>query len=322
MKKKISLICPCYNEAENLLIFYNKIKSIFSDNIKLYDYEIVFVDDGSQDDSVSILEKIASEDSNCKVLFNSRNYGVHRSTFNAIKYVTGDMLIPMLPVDMQDDPELIPIFVQKIEEGYDIAYGVKKEREENFFMRSIRNFYYKLVTKISNINIPPYVGEYQLLKKHIYKELLNFDDYYPYIRGIICTLSSNSVGVNYIWKKRIKGKSKTNFFKLLDMGINGVISFSNFPIRIFTILGILISLISFAFIIVQFVSHFYIYGRMSTPGVSTLIVSIFLFSGIQFIFLGVIGEYISAIHGQVRKPKNVVTLKRSLNLENIDKVIT
>jgi polyisoprenyl-phosphate glycosyltransferase len=321
MKKKISLICPCYNESENIIIFYNKIKSIFRDNIRSYDYEIIFVDDDSRDNSMSLLENIANNDINCKVLFNSRNYGVHRSTFNAIKYATGDMLIPMLPVDMQDDPELITIFVEKIEEGFDIVYGIKKEREENFFMKLIRNFYYKIVTKISNANIPPYVGEFQLIQKHIYKELLNFDDYYPYTRGIIATLSSNSVGINYTWKKRIKGKSKTSLLKLLDMGINGLISFSNFPIRIFTILGILISLISFIFIIAQLVTYFYIHGRMSTPGISTLIVATFFFSGIQFLFLGILGEYICAIHSQVRKPKNIVTLKRSLNIENINKVI-
>lgn len=320
MKKKISIICPCYNEFDNINIFYNKIINIF--NRINYDYEIIFVDDDSKDQSKLLLEEIASKDKKCKILFNAINYGVHRSTFNAIKYATGEYLIPMLPVDMQDDPEIIIKFVEKIEQGFDIVYGIKKERDENFFMRTTRNLYYKLVAQISNVTIPPYVGEFQLIKRKIYEELLNYNDYYPYTRGIIATLSSNSVGINYTWKRRVKGKSKLNFLKLLDMGINGIISFSNFPIRLFTLIGILISMVSLLFIIVQVISHFFIHGRMFVPGISTLIVALFFFSGIQFLFLGILGEYISATHNQVRKPKNLVILKKTLNTEQINKIIS
>ena len=143
---------------------------------------------------------------------------------------------------MQDTPEIIIDFVKKWEEGFDIVYGIKKDREENFFLKYSRNIYYNLVTKISNVNIPPYVGEFQLLDKKIYQELLNFDDYYPYTRGIIATLSSNSFGIEYTWKKRLKGKSKTSILKLFDMAINGIISFSNLPIRgFYSIWGYIVS---------------------------------------------------------------------------------
>lgn len=322
MKNKISIICPCYNEFDNINLFYERIKNIFNENIKQYDYEIIFVDDDSKDNSKLLLEKISQNDPNCKVLFNSINYGVHKSTFNAIKYATGIFLVPMMPVDMQDDPNLLIKFVEKIEEGFDVVYGIKKNRDENFFLKLIRNTYYQFLTKISNTNIPPYVGEYQLLRENIYKELLNFNDYYPYTRGIIATLTSNSIGVDYTWKKRIKGKSKTNFLKLIDIGINGIISYSNFPIRLFTFFGILLSILSIIFIIIQFITHFFIYGRMSTPGISTLIIVTFFFSGVQFLFLGILGEYISAIHSQTRKPKNNVILRKTLNIKDINKIIT
>ena len=156
-----------------------------------------------------------------------------RSTFNAIEYATGDALVPMLPVDMQDPPELLTDFVKKWEEGFDVVYGIKKSRNENFLIKTTRNTYYKLVSKISDIDIPPYVGEFQLIDKKIYRELLNFDDYYPYTRGFISTLSSNKTGIYYTWQKRISGKSKMGLFKMFDVGINGIISFSNLPIRIF-----------------------------------------------------------------------------------------
>lgn len=314
MKKIISIIAPCYNESDNIEPFYQRLVKIFKEELSDYDYEIIVVDDNSTDSSSKILKKISDNDDSFKLIFNARNYGVHVSTFNAIKYVNGDALIPMLPVDMQDTPEIIIDFVKKWEEGFDIVYGIKKDREENFFLKCSRNIYYNLVTKISNVNIPPYVGEFQLLDKKIYQELLNFDDYYPYTRGIIATLSSNSFGIEYTWKKRLKGKSKTSILKLFDMAINGIISFSNLPIRVFTVFGIILSLISLLFIIIQMFSHIIIEGRMGTPGISTLIVAIFFFSGIQLLFMGIIGEYISAIHSQVRKSKNSVVEKEKINL--------
>ena len=218
----------------------------------------------------------------------------------------------MLPVDMQDTPELMIEFVKYWEQGFEVVYGIKKKRWK-FYTSKFEKCLLQITFSISNIKIPPYVGEFQLIDKKIYKELLNFDDYYPYTRGLIASLSSNTKGVDYVWQKRSQGKSKMNLFKLFDLGINGIISFSNFPIRIFSIFG-LCSIFSFLFIIIQFASHFIFSGRMDTPGISTLIVAIFFFSGIQLLFLGIVGEYIAAIHKQVRKPKKNVLVKELINI--------
>ena len=311
--KKISIIAPCYNEVDNIEVFYKKIQNIFKESLKNYDYELIIVDDCSNDGSIEILKKISEKDKNLKVILNNTNYGVFRSTFNAIKYATGDSLIPMLPVDMQDTPELMVEFVKYWEQGFEVVYGIKKKRNESFVTRNLRNIYYKLLTSISNVQIPPYVGEFQLIDKRIYKELLNFDDYYPYTRGLIASLSSNTKGIDYVWQRRLQGKSKMNLFKLFDLGVNGIISFSNFPIRIFSIFGFVVAFLSFVFILIQIASHFLFSGRMDTPGISTLIVAIFFFSGVQLLFLGIVGEYIAAIHKQVRKPKKNVLVKELIN---------
>ena len=312
--KKISIIAPCYNEVDNIEVFYKKIQNIFKESLKNYDYELIIVDDCSNDGSIEILKKISEKDKNLKVILNNTNYGVFRSTFNAIKYATGDSLIPMLPVDMQDTPELMVEFVKYWEQGFEVVYGIKKKRNESFVTRNLRNIYYKLLTSISNVQIPPYVGEFQLIDKRIYKELLNFDDYYPYTRGLIASLSSNTKGIDYVWQRRLQGKSKMNLFKLFDLGVNGIISFSNFPIRIFSIFGFVVAFLSFVFILIQIASHFLFSGRMDTPGISTLIVAIFFFSGVQLLFLGIVGEYIAAIHKQVRKPKKNVLVKELINI--------
>ena len=313
--KKISIIAPCYNEINTIQIFYDKIKKIFENDLKNYTLELIIVDNNSTDGTIEVLKNISKTDKELKIIINNINYGLWKSTFNAINYVTGDSLVPMLPVDMQDPPEVIIEFIKHWENGYDVVYGIKKERNENFFLKTSRNIYYKLVSKISDVNIPPYVGEFQLIDKKIYKELLNFDDYYPYTRGIISTLSSNKIGVNYTWQKRLTGKSKMNLFKLFDVGINGIISFSNFPIRIFSIFGFFLALGSFLYMFIPIFTYFFLPERDVGAGISTMIVAIFFFSGVQLLFLGIVGEYIAAIHRQVRKPKKNVIVKELINCE-------
>ena len=133
MMKKISIIAPCYNEVDNIEIFYEKLKKIFEDHLKNYIYEIIIVDDCSKDGSIEVLKKLSLIDKNLKVILNNRNYGVFQSTFNAIKYATGDSLIPMMPVDMQDTPEVMVDFVRNWEQGFDVVYGIKKKEMKILF---------------------------------------------------------------------------------------------------------------------------------------------------------------------------------------------
>ena len=212
--KKISIIAPCYNEEDNLQDYYDEIQRVFNEINKKFkekiDYEIIFADDNSKDNSVELIKKLAQDNERIKLIVNRQNYGVYKNTFNAIKYASGDALVPMLPIDMQDPPNLLITFVEFWLSGNDVIVGTRYERKENFLMRNIRRLYYRMASRFSDINLIKYAGEYQLLDKSIYEELFEIDDYYPYIRGLIASLTSDYVEVPYKWEERNKGKYSKN----------------------------------------------------------------------------------------------------------------
>ena len=229
-------------------------------------------------------------------------------------HAKGDAVLVLLPADLQDPPELIVDFVRKWEEGYQVVYGIRKKREESFIMSSGRKIYYRLVNRFAEIYVPPDVGEFQLIDKAVAEALREFDDYYPYIRGMIANCGFRSTGIEYVWKGRKKGLSKNTFYNLIDQGLNGMISFTNVPLRLCMLIGFLLFGSSILYAIMQLLINMLWYRTFTPPGITTLIVAIFFFSGVQLLFLGILGEYISAIHYQVRK-KPLVIVKEKVNFE-------
>jgi len=303
-KKKISIYTPCFNEEQNLEICYTAIKNLFEQKLKNYTYEHIFGDNSSNDNSLKILKDIASKDKNIKILSYSRNFGAFQSLYKGVVTSTGDAII-CISADLQDPPELIPEMVEKWENGFDVVYGKKISREESFIFQNIRKFYYKLVKQFSFIDIPENVSEFCLIDKKVQKSLKQFDDYYPYLRGMIANCGFKQAFIEYKWKKRKFGKTTGTSYILIDNAINGLISFSNLPMRICLFVGILISLISIVFSIYSFFVAL-ILTKKAIPGISMIITAIFFFFGVVLFFLGVVGEYISAIHSQVRKKPNVI----------------
>jgi len=311
-KKKISVISPCFNEECNVKECYKAVNAVFKEYLSDYDYEHIFTDNSSNDNTVSILRKIAADDKRVKVIVNSRNFGPLKSTFNGVLRSSGDAVLVMLAVDLQDPPELIPEFVEKWEEGFKIVAGSRREREEGIIMRNTRKLYYHLVLKLSYVSIPPYVGEFQLIDKVIVDKLREFDDYNPYIRGMIASCGYETIIIPYKWKSRKRGKSKLKLYHLFDIALNGLISFSNIPIRGAIVLGTLISIISLTYAIIVLIINIVFYRVIAPPGIATLITALFFFSGVNLLLLGLLGEYISAIHSQVRK-KPLVIEKETIN---------
>ncbi len=309
-RKLISIVTPVWNEELNVLDCYEAVRQLFETRLAGYDYEHIFCDNASTDRTVEILRELAARDRRVRVILNARNFGPARSVFNGLLATRGDAVVPLLAADQQDPPEVIVEFVRHWEAGHEVVFGIRANREEGWLMRSTRRAYYRLVMRFADIHIPPDVGEFQLIDRVVVDALRRCDDYYPYLRGLIASCGFRATGVAYTWKARRKGLSKNRLYHLVDQGLNGLISFTNIPLRLCLLFGLILAAASLLFAIVVFVVNLIYFRRLSPPGIPTLIVAIFFFSGVQLFFFGVLGEYISAIHAQVRKRPLVVERER------------
>ena len=309
-RKLISIVTPCYNEQDNIVDCYQAVRRVFREQLPDYDYEHVFCDNASDDGTIERLRQLAGQDPRVKVILNSRNFGPFCSTFNGLMSTRGDAVVVLLAADLQDPPELIPQFVRRWVEGYQVVYGIRKVREENLVLHGVRRLYYWVVSKFADIHIPVNVGEFQLVDRVVIEALRRFDDYYPYIRGMIANCGFHTIGIEYTWKARRKGFSKNRLYHLIDQGLNGFVSFSRVPLRLCLLSGFLISILSILFAVYSFAVNLIYFGKLTTPGIPTLIVALFFFSGVQLFFFGILGEYISAVHYQVRKRPLVIERER------------
>ena len=315
MKKLISVVTPCYNEEDNIRNCYEAVRGVFEDRLAgEYDYEHIFCDNASDDGSPAILREIAGKDKRVRVILNARNFGPFRSTFNGLMSTKGDAAVVLLAADLQDPPELIADFIKKWREGYEVVYGIKKKREENAIKAFVRKIYYRIVSRFADFAIPPDVAEFQLIDKVVVDALRKFDDYYPYIRGMIASCGFRSAGVEYTWMARKKGFSKNRLYHLIDQAMNGIISFTNVPLRICMIAGFVLSVMSMLYAFIQLIVNLVFFRQLAPPGIATLIIAVFFFSGVQLFFIGLLGEYIGAIHFQVRK-RPLVLERGRLNFE-------
>jgi glycosyltransferase involved in cell wall biosynthesis len=310
----ISIVTPCFNEEENVPECYQAVRQLFEDRLPEYDYEHIFCDNASTDNTVGVLKGLAAADRRVKVIVNARNVGPFCSTFNGLMSTRGDAVVVMLAADLQDPPETIAEFIAKWREGHEVVYGIRRQREEGRVMRWTRQLFYRTVSRCSFINLPVDVGEFQLVDRVIIDNLRKFDDHYPYIRGMIANCGFRTTGVAYTWKARKRGFSKNRLYHLIDQALNGFVSFSKVPLRICLLLGVVVSMFSIAYALVSLVVNLIFFRQLASPGIPTLIVALFLFSGLQFFFFGVLGEYIAAIHFQVRKRPLVVERER-INFE-------
>ena len=307
--KKLSIITPCYNEEVNVEICAQELKKVMSESLSNYEYEHIFADNASTDSTLMKLRQLAAEDKNIKVISNSRNVGPFRNMWNAMKSATGDAVVPLLPADLQDPPSVIPELVKHWEQGFLVTYGVRANREESLIMRLARGLYYRIIKKFASAVIPLNSGEFLLADKKVIDSILIVDDQYPYIRGLIAQTGVKSASVPYTWVRRERGKSKNSFISLIDQAINGFVSTSRVPARLALLGGFLLSFFGFAYAI--FTAIMVLISDGTAPvGIPTIIVGIFLLGGVQLLFLGLIGEYILSIHGQVRRTPPMFEVER------------
>jgi glycosyltransferase involved in cell wall biosynthesis len=278
-----------------------------------YDREHIFCDNASTDATVPILREIAAQDPAVKVIVNSRNFGILRNNYNGVLASTGDAVVLFMPVDLQDPPELIPTFVKHWEAGSEIVYGIRAQREETLWLRSARKLYYQMLSRLSYVDYPPNVGDYQLVDRQVVDAMKRIDDAQPFMRMMPFEVGFRAVGVAYTWRARKVGVSRNRFLHMIDQGINGLISFSNAPVRIALWTGMAISMLSFLYALFVFLITLFGYVR-AEAGIPTVILAVFFFGGIQLLFLGVIGEYVLAIFNQVRR-RPIVFERERINFD-------
>jgi polyisoprenyl-phosphate glycosyltransferase len=312
--KKISVITGVFNEEAILEDVYFAIKQEMKELSKRYDYEHIFMDNCSTDKTLQILKKIAKKDKHIKILSFSRNFGPEKSGWMGLMHASGDVIIPY-EGSMKDPIELIPTLLKHWENGFELVMAVRKSTQDSLLMQYLRKFFYRLVNLVSKESLPRGFGSFSVIDKKIINELKKIDDYKPYARGLIATMGFSHKKVIYERRARPKGKgrSKSTLPYLVDFAINGLISYSIFPIRLMTYMGLGLSSLSFFGAIIYLILKLF-YWKVTIPGITGVIILILFFSGIQLFFLGIIGEYVGAIHSQVRK-KPFVVIKEKINFK-------
>lgn len=305
--KKISVVTPCYNEEMNVEKLYSLVKNEFK-NLRNYNYEHIFIDNSSTDNTVEILKSIAKKDKKVKIIVNARNFGHIKSPYYGLLQAKGDAAVLMV-ADLQDPPEMLKKFLQKWEEGFKIVIGVKNKSSENFMMFALRRLYYFLIKKFGEQeHISNFTG-FGLYDKRIIDILKEMKEPYPYFRGMIAEIGFERCEVPYIQPKREQGKSKNNFYTLYDIGMLGFVNNSKIPLRIAAFIGFFVGAISFAFAVIYLIYKLLFWDRFQM-GTAPIVIGLFFFSSVQLFFIGILGEYIGAIYTHIKNRPLVIEKER------------
>lgn len=306
--KKISIVTPCYNEEENVAELYRQVKQQFDLMVGKYEYEHIFIDNASTDKTVSVLKKLAVKDPNVKIIVNAMNFGHIRSPFYGVCQANGDAVMLMV-ADLQDPPELIPKFIEQWENGHNVTIGVKSQSQESSIMFGVRCLFYKIIKAISETRqIENFTG-FGLYDRSFVDMMRQIDDPYPYMRGLVAEYGGDLGIVYYSQPKRLHGKTHQSFYSLYDMAMLGFVNHSKVPLRIASFIDIFFCIVSMLVAIGYFIYKI-MYWDDFQLGTAPLIIGFFFFSGVQALFLGVIGEYIGQIITQVRHRPLVIEKER------------
>jgi glycosyltransferase involved in cell wall biosynthesis len=298
----LSIVIPVFNEQENLPQLYSRLIQVLEKTG--LDYEIVFVDDGSRDDSLKLLHYIASRDEDVVVIELARNFG-HQVAISAGIDNAGGRGVIIMDADLQDPPEILPEFIEKWREGHDVVYAIRTNRKEGWLKRSAYSVFYRLLQRIASIEIPLDAGDFCIMDRKVVDILVDMPERNRFVRGIRSWVGLDQVGVTYTREARYAGTPKFTFSRLLFLAMDGLISFSYIPLRMISLLGFGVSLISILLAIGYTIQK--LTRGLSPPGFATTVVAIFFLAGIQLVTIGVIGEYVGRIFEEVkRRPLYVI----------------
>lgn len=312
--KKISLFTPCFNEEGNVYALYQKVTEVMK-QLPEYTYEYIFIDNHSTDSTPSILREIASEDKRVKVIFNMKNFGPSRSGSYGFFQTRGDVSI-CLACDFQDPPELIPEFVKRWEQGSKVVWGKKAGSDENKCMYAVRCLYYKIIKSIAENEQYENVTGFGLYDKAVMDLLRKYSGPTPNFRNMISEFGYKVDFIEYHQPKRKAGHSSYNLLRYINIAINDMVNTSRFPLRVATIFGMIVALVSFFIAMFYFVLKIMFWDSYDI-GTATIAIGLFFFSAVQIMFIGIVGEYVGEILSRMHERPMVVEQER-LNFDEED----
>lgn len=315
--KKISIVVPCYNEEENVVPMGSELDKVMQQYVHQYDYEIVFIDNCSTDNTRPLLIEMCNKNKNVKAIFNAKNFGPMNSPFYGLCQATGDCAI-LFCCDFQDPLEMIPKMIAEWENGYSIVCCRKTSSRENPIMRFLRTIYYKVIKKMSAIEQIEHFTGFGLYDRSFLDILKNLNDPTPFLRGIVAELGFKRKDLEYEQQKRRAGKTHLNFYTLYDTAMLSFTSYTKAGLRVATFAGAMFSCISLLIAFVYLVMKLIFWDRFSA-GMAPILIGVFVLGSVQIFFIGLLGEYIMSINSRVMK-RPLVVEERRINFEDIETV--
>jgi dolichol-phosphate mannosyltransferase len=307
--KLVSIIVPAFNEEMNVERAYKAVKEVF-DDLPNYDFEMMVMDNHSTDRTFEILHGLASVDPRVRVIRFSKNVGYQRSVLTGYQSVTGDCSI-QIDCDLQDPPSLIPIMLEKWEEGHDVVYGVRRSLKDGPVIAFLRRLFYKLINRLSEDELPENAGEFRLVNRRILLELKKVRDTSPYVRGLISAMGFSQVGFEYDRGERVAGESKFPIRAMIALAVDGIVNHSLVPLRLASICSLWLGAFTFLLLMFYTITKL-VFGQNWPAGFATTTVLLLMSITVNAMFLGIIGEYLGRIFMQI-KQLNVPIVERSLN---------
>ncbi len=296
--KKVSILVPCYNEEMSLPLLYPELKSLMDNNTS-YEWEILFVNDGSKDNTINIIKTLRAADKRINYVDLTRNFGKENAMLAGFDYVTGDCMV-IIDADLQDPPSLIPQMLEYWEQGYDDVYAKRASRgKESWLRRKCSLIFYQILDKSSRFDILPNVGDFRLLDRCCINALKNLRESERYTKGMFCWIGYRKKEIIFDRGDRAAGESNWNFWSLSKLAMEGITSFTTAPLRIATIIGGIVAF--FAFILIFYYSFKTIFCGDEVKGFTTIIVAVLLMGGIQLLAIGILGEYTGRIFNETKK---------------------
>jgi glycosyltransferase involved in cell wall biosynthesis len=304
----LSIVTGCYNEEGNILELYERVCRTFADHLPEYAFELIFIDNASTDKTVEVLKSLGSKDRRVKIIVNNRNFGVIRSGYHAMLQAKGEAVVAFAS-DLQDPPEMIPQFVRKWEAGYKVVLAQKTNSAESPLFALVRKMYYGLINALSEVELVRNATGFGLYDRRVVEDIRRINDPYPYVRGLICDLGYERALIPFTQPARVRGFTKNNLYSLWDLAMLGITNHSKVPLRLATLAGFCVSMLSFS-VALGYLIYKLLFWDSFQVGTAPLVIGMFFIGAVQLVFVGLLGEYIGAIHTQVLRRPPVIERER------------